>query len=127
VDSTEEMQVLTSDYAAEYGRSAGGQIRIVTKGGGSTFHGAAYEYFRNSDMNANTWSRNQSTFTNFASPFRYNQFGFNVGGPIYVPGKFDREKNKWFFYFGEEWAALPQRPDANSGSAHGADASGQFQ
>jgi hypothetical protein len=69
VDSTEEMQVLTSDYAAEYGRSAGGQVRIVTKGGGSSFHGAAYEYFRNSDMNANTWSRNQSTFTNFASPF----------------------------------------------------------
>ncbi|HTB11824.1 MAG TPA: carboxypeptidase regulatory-like domain-containing protein [Bryobacteraceae bacterium] len=104
VDSTEEMQVLTSDYAAEYGRSAGGQVRIVTKGGGSAFHGAAYEYFRNSDMNANTWSRNQSTFTNFASPFRYNQFGFNVGGPIYIPGKFDRDRNKWFFYFGEEWA-----------------------
>src|SRR5580658_7145336 len=104
VDSTEEMQVLTSDYAPEYGRTAGGQIRIVTKGGGSSFHGAAYEYFRNSDMNANTWSRNQSVSTDFASPFRYNQFGFNVGGPVYIPGKFDRDKNKWFFYFGEEWA-----------------------
>jgi hypothetical protein len=104
VDSTEEMQVLTSDYAAEYGRAAGGQIRFVTKGGGSSFHGAAYEYFRNSDMNANTWSRNQSTLTNFASPFRYNQFGFNVGGPIFYPGHFDRDRNKWFFYVGEEWA-----------------------
>jgi len=103
VDSTEEMQVLTSNYAAEYGRADGGQIRIVTKGGGSSFHGGAYEYFRNSDMNANTWSRNQSTFTNFASPFRYNQFGFNVGGPIFYPGKFDRDRNKWFFFVGEEW------------------------
>ena len=103
VDSTEEMQVLTSDYAAEYGRAAGGQIRIVTKGGGSTFHGGAYEYFRNSDMNANTWSRNQSTFTNFASPFRYNQFGFNVGGPIFYPGHFNRARDKWFFFVGEEW------------------------
>src|SRR5580704_6103283 len=103
VDSTEEMQVLTSDYAPEFGRTAGGQVRIVTKGGGSSFHGAAYEYFRNSDMNANTWSRNQSTFTNFASPFRYNQFGFNVGGPIFYPGKFDRDRNKWFFFVGEEW------------------------
>ena len=56
-----EMQVLTGNYAAEYGRADGGQIRIVTKGGGSQFHGGAYEYFRNSDMNANTWSRNQST------------------------------------------------------------------
>jgi hypothetical protein len=103
VDSTEEMQVLTSDYAAEYGRAAGGQIRIVTKGGGATFHGGAYEYFRNSDLNANTWSRNQSTFTNFASPFRYNQFGFNVGGPIFIPGHFNRNRDKWFFFVGEEW------------------------
>lgn len=103
VDSTEEMQVLTSDYAPEYGRTAGGQIRIVTKGGGSSFHGAAYEYFRNSDMNANTWSRNQSVSTDFASPFRYNQFGFNVGGPIFIPKVFDRDRNKWFFFVGEEW------------------------
>lgn len=103
VDSTQEIQVLTSDYAPEYGRSAGGQIRIVTTGGGSQFHGNAFEYFRNSDMNANTWSRNQSTFTNFASPFRYNQFGFNVGGPIFYPGKFNAGRDKWFFYVGEEW------------------------
>ena len=103
VDSTEEMQVLTSDYAAEYGRASGGQIRILTKGGGSSFHGAAYEYFRNDKMNANTWARNQSVTTNFASPFRYNQFGFNVGGPIYIPGHFNKARDKWFFYVGEEW------------------------
>ncbi len=103
VDSTEEMQVMTSNYAAEYGRADGGQIRILTKGGGAVFHGGAYEYFRNSDMNANTWSRNQSTFTNFASPFRYNQFGYNVGGPIFIPGHFNSARNKWFFYVGQEW------------------------
>jgi Carboxypeptidase regulatory-like domain/TonB-dependent Receptor Plug Domain len=103
VDSTEEMQVLTSNYAPEYGRAAGGQIRIVTKGGGATFHGGAYEYFRNSDMNANTWGRNQSVTTNFASPFRYNQFGFNVGGPIFIPNHFNSGRDKWFFFVGEEW------------------------
>ncbi|HVO98728.1 MAG TPA: carboxypeptidase regulatory-like domain-containing protein [Bryobacteraceae bacterium] len=104
VDSTQEIQVLTSNYSPEYGRSAGGQIRIVTQGGGSQFHGNAFEYFRNSELNANTWSRNQSTFTNFASPFRYNQFGFNIGGPIFIPGKFNTGRDKWFFYWGEEWA-----------------------
>jgi hypothetical protein len=102
VDSTEEMQVLTGSYDAEYGRASGAQIRIVTKGGSQQFHGAAYEYFRNSDMNANTWSRNLSTLTNFASPFRYNQFGFDVGGPVYIPHVIP--KNKVFFYVGEEWA-----------------------
>ncbi len=56
---------MTADYAAEYGRAAGGQIRIVTKGGSSEFHGAAYDYFRNSALNANTWSRNQSVTTDF--------------------------------------------------------------
>ena len=102
VDSTQEVQVLTADYGAEYGRASGGQIRIVTKGGGAQFHGAAYEYFRNSDLNANTWSRNTSTLTNFASPFRYNQFGFNIGGPVIVPHVLP--KGKMFFFFGQEWA-----------------------
>jgi hypothetical protein len=103
VDSTQEMQILTADYAAEYGRSAGGQIRFITKSGGRDFHGSTYEYFRNSALNANTWSRNQSVTTNFTSPFRFNQFGFAVGGPVYIPGKFNRDRQKWFFFVGEEW------------------------
>ncbi|HEY3936080.1 MAG TPA: carboxypeptidase regulatory-like domain-containing protein [Bryobacteraceae bacterium] len=103
VDSTQEMQILTADYAAEYGRSAGGQIRFITKSGGRDFHGSTYEYFRNSALNANTWSRNQSSTTNFTSPFRFNQFGFALGGPVYIPGKFNRDRQKWFFFVGEEW------------------------
>lgn len=101
VDSTAEMQVLTADYAAEYGRAAGGQIRFITKGGTREFHGTLFEYFRNSQLNANTWSRNQSTTTNFTSPFRYNQFGFSIGGPVVIPRLVPRDK--WFFYVGEEW------------------------
>ncbi|HEY3740313.1 MAG TPA: carboxypeptidase-like regulatory domain-containing protein [Bryobacteraceae bacterium] len=102
VDSTQEVQIMTGNYDAEYGRAAGAQIRIVTKGGSSQFHGGLYEYFRNSDLNANTWSRNQSVTTNFQSPFRYNQFGFNIGGPVIIPHVIP--KDKMFFFFGEEWA-----------------------
>src|SRR5262249_56938820 len=58
VDSTQEVQILTADYAPEYGRSSGAQIRILTRSGGAQFHGAAYEYLRNTDLDANTWSRN---------------------------------------------------------------------
>ncbi len=86
VDATQEMEVLTADYSAEYGNAAGGQIRIITKSGGTDFHGALSEYFRNSAMNANSWQRNLSKSTNFASPFRYNDFGFDVGGPMWSPG-----------------------------------------
>jgi hypothetical protein len=103
VDSTQEIQVLTADYAAEYGRAAGGQIRIVTKSGTRDFYGTAYEYFRNSDLNANTWSRNLSSATNFASPFRYNNFGFTIGGPIWVPPMNEKFREKFFFFVAEDW------------------------
>jgi predicted heme/steroid binding protein len=103
VDSTQEVQILTSNYAPEYGRTSGAQIRITTKTGTSEFHGAAYEYFRNTVLNANTWARNANPLTNSAAPFHYNQFGFNIGGPLYIPGKFNSNKSKVFFYWGEEW------------------------
>src|SRR5262249_42327784 len=58
VDATQEVQILTANYAAEYGRSGGGQVRVVTKSGGRDFHGHTFEFFRNSAMDANTWARN---------------------------------------------------------------------
>ena len=57
-DAVQEMQVLTAAYSAEYGGASGAQVRIVTKSGTTNFHGTAYEYLRNSAMNANTWTRN---------------------------------------------------------------------
>jgi hypothetical protein len=104
-DAIEEMQILTSDYQAEYGSSAGGQMRIVSKSGTKDFHASAYEYLRNSAMNANTWVRNQSPTTRFASPFRYNNFGFTFGGPVYIPGVHWTEKyrSKVFFFVSEDW------------------------
>src|SRR5437899_5097000 len=90
VDSTQEIQILTSTYSPEYGRSSGGQIRIITKSGTQNFHGAAYDYVRNTIFNANTWTRNSvvNPLTNYTPPNQYNQFGYNVGGPLYIPGKF---------------------------------------
>jgi hypothetical protein len=109
VDSTQEVQILTAAYAAEYGRSSGAQIRILTKSGSSQFHGAAYEYVRNNIFNANTWTRNHTPNQPGAipndkvAPFRYNQFGYNIGGPFYIPGRFNTEKSKIFWYWGQEW------------------------
>src|SRR3989441_3469566 len=103
VDSTQEVQILTANYAPEYGRTSGAQIRIVTKSGTQDFHGAVYEYLRNDAFNANTWSRNTNPFTAYVAPMKYNQFGYNLGGPFYIPGKFNTNKKKVFFYWGEEW------------------------
>src|SRR6266576_1304344 len=103
VDSTQEVQILGSNYSAEYGRTSGAQIRIITKTGTQTFHGAAYEYLKNDAFNANTWSRNSNPATQFAAPLHYNQFGYNIGGPFFIPEKFNTNKSKIFFYWGEEW------------------------
>jgi len=104
VDSTQEVQILTTDYAPEYGRTSGAQIRFTTKTGTNQFHGAAYEYLRNTALNANTWTRNANSLTtHITAPVNYNQFGFNLGGPVYIPGKFNTSKSKIFFYWGEEW------------------------
>jgi hypothetical protein len=109
VDSVSEVQILTADYAAEYGRSSGAQIRILTRSGGQQFHGALFEYLRNTDLNANTWTRNKTTpITGFplltvTPPEHYNQFGYNIGGPFYIPGKLNADKSKFFWYFGQEW------------------------
>src|SRR6267142_1946782 len=103
VDSTQEVQILTADYAAEYGRSSGAQIRVTTKTGTNQFHGAAYEYLRNTALNANTWARNANPVTAFTAPVHYNQFGYNIGGPFYIPGHFNTNKTKVFWYWGQEW------------------------
>ena len=103
VDSTQEVQILTADYAAEYGRSSGAQIRVTTKTGTNQFHGAAYEYLRNTALNANTWARNANPVTAFTAPVHYNQFGYNIGGPFYIPNHFNTSKTKVFWYWGQEW------------------------
>ncbi len=107
VDAVQEVQVLTSNYSPEYGRSSAGQVRIVTKSGGKEFHGAAYEYFRNSALNANEWQRNrvvgQPNISGQAAPFRYNQYGWNLNGPLFIPNHFNTQRNKLFFLFSQEW------------------------
>ena len=97
--------MLTSNYQAEYGRSAGAQISAVTRGGSRDFHGSAYAYRRHDGMNANTWLNNRdSTATNHINKPRLDQrdLGFTIGGPIYIPKKFNTDKQKLFFFYSHE-------------------------
>ncbi len=107
VDSTSQVQILTNSYQAEYGRSSGGQVRIVPKSGTSSFHGTAFEYFRNTILNANTWQRklptNAISIQSKPPGFRYNQFGWNLNGPVYIPRIFNTSRNKLFFLAGQEY------------------------
>ena len=119
VDSVQEVQILTASYAPEYGRTSGAQIRILTRSGTREFHGALFEYLRNDKLNANTWTRNHTPDVpgllpfSSAPPIRYNQYGYNIGGPAYIPNKFNRDKNKFFWYWGQEWVKYRFTDSAN--------------
>ncbi len=103
LDTTAEVQILTASYSAEYGRSAGGQVRVVSKSGGPQLHGTLYEYLRNAKMDANSWTRNRDG-NGFQTPMKFNQFGFNVSGPVMIPKVFNTDRTKMFFTYSEEWA-----------------------
>src|SRR3989441_951069 len=116
VDSIAEFKVQRSLFSAESGRSGGGQVNIVTRGGGERFHGSIFEFVRNDKLNANDFISNRNSSPPFGresngkakrAPFRYNNFGFTVGGPVYLPrfgegGKAIYKPAKTFFFFSEE-------------------------
>ena len=100
MDAVAEVKVLLNNYQAEYGQSSGAIINLTTKSGTQQFHGAAYYYGRNEAFNANSWFNNNTGVAR--GPYRFNTIGYNLGGPVYVPKKFNREKNKLFFFFSQE-------------------------
>ncbi len=94
VDSISEFKVLRSLFPAESGRSGGGQVNVVTRSGGTDFHGSAFEFIRNEAFNANNFLINATPNPPFGRdangkakrpPFRYNNYGFTLSGPIYLP------------------------------------------
>jgi len=97
IDSIEEFKIITNSYAAEWPRSGGGVVNVVTKSGSNTFTGNVYEFLRSDKLNANAFFRNRSTNpdqNSHPAPLKYNNFGGTLGGPI--------EKNRFFFFFSEE-------------------------
>ena len=98
LDAIQEVKVLTSNYGAQYGRTASGSVQVTTKSGGTQWHGNVYEFFRNEVMNA----RNYFDQTTKAPLYRRNDFGGTIGGPIWIPGHYNVKKDKTFIFFSEE-------------------------
>jgi outer membrane receptor protein involved in Fe transport len=101
LDSMAEFKVLTGVYQAEYGRNAGAQISMVTKSGTDQFHGSAYFYHRHEQFNANTWYNNAHSLPR--SLYRYNDPGYTIGGPIFIPKLLTKTKDRLFFFWSQEW------------------------
>ena len=116
IDAVSEFKILSSNYQAEYGRSSGAQISVITKSGTNEFHGSGYLYHRHEGLNANSWTNNREGQP--LSFFRLNNFGYTIGGPVYLPkfGEGGRGvwsgKDKVFFFVSQEFQKQ-LRPQGN--------------
>ena len=150
VDAIAEFKVLRNHYSAEYGRNASGHVNVITKSGGRDFHGNLYEFFRNDKLNANTYFNNLTgRFTtdptakapdvivaagdpragNERTPrpvLRYNNFGYTIGGPVYIPGFYNQGKDKTFFFFSEEFRRVVTYSTFNATVPSAAERAGTF-
>jgi len=107
LESIQEFKIITSSYAAEFPRSGGGVVNIVTKGGSQKFNGTAYDFLRHDKLNANSFFRNRSTDPNLRNNpprLRYNNPGYTVGGPV-LPSR-----QKAFFFWSQEWRRITRAP-----------------
>jgi hypothetical protein len=101
IDFIDQVSVQASNFSAEYGRNAAASVNVVTKSGGAKFHGGAFEFDRNDFFDATSPTNKLAYSSNpkaVRPPLRYNDYGWDVGGPIL--------KNKLFFFGGQEWKRL---------------------
>ena len=101
IDAISEFRVVRGAYDAESGRSAGAQVNVITRSGTADIHGGLYDFFRNDDLNANSFFNNAVKPALARPKLRYNDFGGTLGGPVWIP-KIYEQKNKTFFFVSEE-------------------------
>jgi hypothetical protein len=111
VDAMQEFRIQTSSFAPEYGHQPGGEVAIETRSGTDAFHGGASDYFRNTVLDANNWFSDAHNPPLPRAAEHQNDFGGFLGGPIVLPGFYDR-KNKTFFFFSYEGLRLRQPQSA---------------
>ena len=105
VEAIGEVKVLVSNYSAEYGSRAGGQLVVTVKNGTSQFHGSAYYFYRHESLNANEFFNNQAGLQR--PLYRYGNEGGTFGGPLLIPGtNFNKSRTKLFFFFSEDYLSF---------------------
>ena len=107
LDSIAEVKVQASNFQAEYGRSSGATITVVTKSGTRDFKGSVAYYKRSEKLNANTWDRRRQcdagqTASCSKAPYRFDNTAWTLGGPVVLPGSFNDNRDKLFFFFSQD-------------------------
>ncbi len=104
MDAVAEVRVLLSNYQAEFGRLSGANVHVVSKSGTREFHGLGSYWKRHEQFNANEFFNNRLGLDK--PRYRFNVWNYNVGGPLYIPGKFNRDREKLFFFWSQEFWPL---------------------
>ena len=101
IDAIAEVKVLLNNYQAEYGRMRGAGVLMIGKSGTRDFHGSFSYFKRHEQFNANDFFFNRNGLPK--PRYRYNTYSYTIGGPAYIPGIFNRDKNKLFFFWSQEY------------------------
>jgi hypothetical protein len=119
-DTIQEVRVLQNNYGVQYSLMGSNVVLLETKSGTSTFHGSAYEYFRNDALDAR----------NFFSPtvpaLKQNIFGYTIGGPFYIPNHYNTNRQKTFFFWSQQWSKQHIGFGGAGSGPHSRDAERQF-
>src|SRR5216684_7078667 len=109
LDAIQEFKVLTSNYGAQYGRTASCTVQVTTKSGTERLHGNVYDFVRNEAFN----SRNYFDVGTRAPLYRRQDFGGTIGGPLTNPGVYNSKRDETFFFFSEEFRLEKTPTDYN--------------
>ena len=106
VDSVQEVNIARNQFDAQFGKSDGGVVNMITRGGQNDFHGSLFEFLRNNVLDANSWQNNRAGLPRVG--FQRNQFGAAIGGPI--------SRSKRLFFFGTYEGLRQGSPGTNTSS-----------
>jgi hypothetical protein len=127
IDAISEFKVLTSNYGAQYGRSGSGTVEVETKSGTKAFHGDAYEFVRNDAFNAQNYFNSTVAGGSGITPeYKKNDFGYSLGGPVFIPGVYNKDKQKTFFFWSQEWRRERVPASFNTPVPYSAERTGDF-
>ena len=98
-DTIQEVRVLQNNFGAQYSLNGSNVMLVETKSGTDTFHGSAFEYFRNDALDARNY------FSPTVSPLKQNIYGYTLGGPVFIPHHYNTQRNKTFFFWSQQWVS----------------------
>ncbi|HMJ61880.1 MAG TPA: carboxypeptidase-like regulatory domain-containing protein, partial [Bryobacteraceae bacterium] len=124
MDAVAEFRAMTSNYSAEFGLSSAGTMALVLKSGARDFHASAWEFNRNDALDAaNAINKANGVKT---PELRFNTYGFNVSGPVFIPKVYNKDRDKTFFFYNMEWRKLIQGGNVNTTVPPTSEYGGQF-